>query len=298
MITDFKPGIKMRASVALANLTSFRVGGLAEWFISPTSDLELADSLAWAYNQNLPLTILGAGSNLLISDHGLPGLVICMRHMRGIKFDEDKGQVSVGAGEPIARLAWQAAAKGWSGLEWAVGIPGTVGGLVTMNAGAQGSCAADRLIKIKTISLAGELSMMSAEELGFSYRRSILQAGGRIVTEATFQLMLGFDPKQITASTDAHLKYRHTTQPYNLPSCGSVFRNPYPQAAAQLIEQAGLKGYQIGKAQVSKLHANFIVNCGGATASDIFRLISYVQEKVNQRWSLMLEPEVKFLGHF
>lgn len=299
MIADSTLNTKVRASVSLANMTSFKVGGQAEWFIDPHSDEELRAGLAWGSDRQLPFTLLGAGSNLLIGDRGLSGLVICMRHLRGIHFDDLTGQITAAAGEPMARLAWQAAARGWSGLEWAVGIPGTVGGLVVMNAGAQGGCAAERLVEAQMISADGASSyILKPEDLGFKYRTSVLQDSDRIVTGATLQLTPGFDPAKITAATDEHLKARHATQPYHLPSCGSVFRNPQPKAAAWLIEQTGLKGYQIGNAQVAQLHANFIVNRGGATANDISRLISHIQEQVQQKWSLLLEPEVKFLGQF
>lgn len=298
MITDPMLNTKVRASVSLANMTSFKVGGPAEWFLDPHSDQDLRAGLVWRSERELPVTLLGAGSNLLIGDGGLSGLVVCMRHLRGIHFDDQTGQITAAAGEPVARLAWQAAARGWSGLEWAVGIPGTVGGLVVMNAGAQGGCAAERLVEAQMMSSNGEAYCLKPEDLGFSYRTSVLQGSDRIVTGATLQLTPGCDPAKVTVSTDEHLKARHATQPYHLPSCGSVFRNPYPKAAAWLIEQTGLKGYQIGNAQVAQLHANFIVNRGGATASEISRLISHIQECVQQRWSLLLEPEVKFLGQF
>lgn len=298
MIADYTLNPKIRASVSLANMTSFKVGGQAEWFLDPHSPEDLRAGLAWGSERQLPLTLLGAGSNLLIGDRGLSGLVICMRHLRGIHFDDRTGQITAAAGEPVARLAWQAAARGWSGLEWAVGIPGTVGGLVVMNAGAQGGCAAERLVEAQMMSYGGESYSLNPEDLGFSYRTSVLQGSDRIVTSATLQLTPGYDPAKITAATDDHLKARHATQPYHLPSCGSVFRNPSPKAAAWLIEQTGLKGFQIGNAQVAQLHANFIVNRGGATASDISRLIAHIQEQVQQKWSLLLEPEVKFLGQF
>jgi UDP-N-acetylmuramate dehydrogenase len=298
MIANSTPDTKIRASVSLANMTSFKVGGNAEWFLDPHSIEELRDGMRWGNDRQLPLTFLGAGSNLLIGDRGLSGLVICLRHLRGIDFDDKTGRITAAAGEPVARLAMLAAARGWSGFEWAVGIPGTVGGLVVMNAGAQGGCAADVLLESQMMSASGEAYTLKPEALGFSYRTSVLQGGSSIVTGATLQLKPGFDPEKIKASTEEHLRARHATQPYHLPSCGSVFRNPYPKAAAWLIEQTGLKGYQIGNAQVAQLHANFIVNRGGATASDIARLISYVQERVQEKWSLLLEPEVKFLGQF
>jgi UDP-N-acetylmuramate dehydrogenase len=288
----------LRAGAPLASLTSFRVGGPAEWYVAPRSLEDLQASFEWALSQGLPLTLLGAGSNLLVSDRGLPGLVICTRHLRRSQFDPETGRAIAGAGEPIARLAWQAAELGWQGMEWAVGIPGTVGGAVVMNAGAHKSCTADVLVSTQTLSPTGKLEMLSPQDLGFSYRTSNLQGGDRLVTQATFQLKPGADPKQVLAETSRHLEQRRKSQPYHLPSCGSVFRNPDTHPAAWLIEQIGLKGYQVGKAQVAERHANFILNCGGAKASDIFQIIRHIQQQVEQHWSLCLEPEVRILGEF
>ena len=288
----------LRAQASLASLTSFRVGGPAEWYVAPQRLEDLQASFEWGHSQGLPLTLLGAGSNLLISDRGLPGLVICTRHLRRTQFDEETGTVTAGAGEPIARLAWQAAERGWEGLEWAVGIPGTVGGAVVMNAGAHKSCTADILVNVQTLSPTGVMEALTPEELGFQYRTSSLQGGDRLVVEATFQLKPGADPVQVRAATSQHLEQRRRSQPYHLPSCGSVFRNPDTRSAAWLIEQLGLKGYTIGGAQVAERHANFILNCGGAQASDIFQIIRHIQQQVEQHWSLWLEPEVKILGEF
>ena len=287
-----------RSQIPLANLTSFRVGGPAEWYVAPRSLEDLQASFEWGQSQGLPLTLLGAGSNLLVSDRGLPGLVICTRHLRQTQFDLETGRVTVGAGKPIARLAWKAAELGWQGLEWAVGIPGTIGGAVVMNAGAHKSCTADILVKAQTLSPMGTIEELTPQDLGFSYRTSILQGGDRLVTQATFQLKPGADPKQVLAETTRHLEQRRISQPYHLPSCGSVFRNPESHPAAWLIEQIGLKGYTIGGAQVAERHANFILNCGGAKASDIFQIIHHVQQQVEQHWSLCLEPEVRILGEF
>ena len=288
----------LRTGVPLASLTSFRVGGPAEWYVAPRRVEDLQASFEWAESQGLLLTLLGAGSNLLVSDRGLPGLVVCTRHLRQTHFDPDTGRITAGAGEPIARLAWQAAERGWRGLEWAVGIPGTVGGAVVMNAGAHKSCTADILVSAQTLSPTGTVEMLTPQELGFSYRTSILQGGDRLVTQATFQLQPGADPKQLLAETSKHLEQRRLSQPYHLPSCGSVFRNPESHAAAWLIEQMGLKGFQIGGARVAERHANFILNCGGAKASDIFQIIRHIQQQVEHHWSLCLEPEVKILGEF
>ncbi len=288
----------LRAGAPLASLTSFRVGGPAEWYVAPRRLEDLQASFEWAQSQGLPLTLLGAGSNLLVSDRGLPGLVVCTRHLRQTQFDPDTGTVTAGAGEPIARLAWQAAERGWQGLEWAVGIPGTVGGAVVMNAGAHKYCTADILVEAQTLSPMGSIERLTPQDLGFSYRTSVLQGGARLVTQATFKLQPGADPKEVLAETTRHMEQRRTSQPYHLPSCGSVFRNPESHHAAWLIEQLGLKGYQIGGAKVAERHANFILNCGGAKASDIFQIIRHIQQQVEQHWSLCLEPEVKILGEF
>ena len=288
----------LKQRVSLAGYTSYRVGGNAEWFALPKTPEQVSASLKWAAHQRLSVTLLGAGSNLLISDRGLSGLVICSRHLRGYHFDDAAGQLTAAAGEPLPNLAWKAARRGWRGLEWAVGIPGTVGGAVFMNAGAHGGCTADFLIKAEGITLAGDRICLSPETLQFSYRTSSLQSQLQLVAQATLQLSPGHDPTAVVADTQAALDQRRTTQPYHLPSCGSVFRNPTPYKAGQLIEQTGLKGYQIGQAQVSPLHANFIVNLGGATAQDVLTLIRHVQSQVDQQWALRLHPEVRMLGNF
>ncbi|ALB42334.1 MULTISPECIES: UDP-N-acetylmuramate dehydrogenase [Nostocales] len=288
----------LKTHTSLSAFTSYRVGGEAECYVSPYDLEALQVSIEYAKENNLAITVLGAGSNLLVSDRGIPGLVIATRHLRSKNFDPTTGQLTVSAGEPIPTLAWDAAALGWEGLEWAVGIPGTVGGAVVMNAGAHNSCIADMLVSAQVLSPDGTLATLTPEELGYTYRSSLLQGRKRIVTQATFQLQPGSDPVQVTARTKEHKKHRLSTQPYSYPSCGSVFRNPKPYSAGWLIEQTGLKGYQLGGAQVAQLHANFIVNRGGAKASDIFSLIRHVQNEVQERWSIWLEPEVKMLGEF
>lgn len=288
----------VKPHIPLAHLTSFRVGGPAEWYVAPRTLDELHASFAWAHSQEAPITILGAGSNLLISDRGLPGMVIGTRRLRHTQFDSATAQVTVGAGEPLPRLAWHVAEQGWRGLEWAVGIPGTVGGAVVMNAGAHGGCTADCLVNAHVLLPNGTTKILTAQELGYAYRTSLLQGKDWTVTQATFQLKPGFDPALVTADTGGHLSHRKSTQPYHMPSCGSVFRNPAIHKAGWLIEQAGLKGFQIGGAQVAQRHANFILNCGSATAGDIFQLIRHVQHEVEYGWRLWLEPEVRILGDF
>lgn len=305
----------IQPQVPLAPLTTLRVGGMAQWYSAPRNPEEMRACFEWATMEDLPITLLGAGSNLLISDQGLPGLVLSSRYLRGNIFDEETGRIIAYAGESLPRLAWEAARRGWEGLEWAAGIPGTVGGAVVMNAGAQGHCVADILVNTQVFGAAGAAAQGSAsgnssrqkntiatlapEQLQYSYRTSMLQGEGRLVTQATFQLRPGADPQAVMERTSHNLDYRKSTQPYHLPSCGSVFRNPLPdRAAGWLIENSGLKGYQIGFAQVAQRHANFIVNQGGATAADVFQVLHHVQAQVWEKWSLMLEPEVRILGDF
>ncbi|MEH2312289.1 MAG: UDP-N-acetylmuramate dehydrogenase [Nostoc sp.] len=288
----------IKSQASLSAFTSYRVGGAADLYVAPRNLEALQASLKYAKERDLKVTTLGAGSNLLVSDRGISGLVIATRHLRFSNFDPHTGQLTVAAGESIPSLAWAAAELGWEGLEWAVGIPGTAGGAVVMNAGAHNSCIADMLVSAQVLSPDGTLETITPEQLSYSYRTSLLQGGDRIVTQATLQLAPGAEPAKVVAITKQHKKHRLSTQPYNFPSCGSVFRNPKPYTAGWLIEQTGLKGYQIGGAQVALLHANFIVNRGGAKASDIFCLISHIQHQVQERWSIRLEPEVKMLGEF
>lgn len=288
----------VRPQISLADFTSYRVGGMAQWYVAPRDRQELYAAFEWFCKQDMPLMLLGAGSNLLVSDRGIPGLVLSTRYLRQAHFDPENATIKASAGEHIARIAWGAAKRGWRGLEWAVGIPGTVGGGVVMNAGAHNRCAAEYLVSVTVLSPDGTLEILSPQDLNYSYRTSSLQGDKRMVIEATFQLQPGFSRDEVMADTNRNLKQRKSSQPYDRPSCGSVFRNPKPQAAGWLIEQLGLKGYRIGDAEVARRHANFILNCGNAKADDIFRLIRHVQAQVEARWSVLLEPEVKILGEF
>jgi UDP-N-acetylmuramate dehydrogenase len=292
--------LKILPQVALAKFTTWKVGGPAEWAIEPTNLAETQNAIAWATANNLPITFLGAGSNLLIGDTGLPGLVIITRHLRWIetKFDEELCQIEVGAGKMIGSLAWQAARKGWTKLEWAAGIPGTVGGAVVMNAGAHGSSMQDVLVSTQVLNTQGEILTLQPADLDYSYRHSNLQGSDLLVISATLQLAAAANAATVVGKTQKDLERRHTTQPYDQPSCGSVFRNPLPQFSAKLIQDSGLKGYRIGGAEVSELHANFIINCGDATATDIFQLIAYVKQQVKDKWGVDLETEVKMMGEF
>ncbi|MDJ0534418.1 MAG: UDP-N-acetylmuramate dehydrogenase [Xenococcaceae cyanobacterium MO_207.B15] len=288
----------IQSQVPLASQTSYRVGGKAQWYAAPRNWEQIEACFDWYQAQDIPLTLLGAGSNMLISDSGISGLVISTRYFRSYEFEEETGLLMADAGEPIAKLAWKAAKRGLKGLEWAVGIPGTVGGAVVMNAGAHQQCLGDILVSATALSPDGKIEELNPQELNYSYRTSNLQGTNKLVIRAVMQLQPGFTKADMMQLSSANWTQRKTTQPYHLPSCGSVFRNPEPRAAGWLIEQLGLKGYKIGDAEIAHRHANFILNCGAATASDIFQLIRYVQEKVEYHWSVALEPEVKLVGEF
>ncbi len=288
----------LRRGVSLAEFTTWKVGGSADWFAEPGSEDALIALAAWARSQGMPFRCIGAGSNLLIADDGLEGLTLCNRRLQGSRLDAAAGWLEAVAGEPIPTLARKAARAGLSGLEWAVGIPGTVGGAAVMNAGAQGGCTAEWLDSVLVIDPARPENpfRLEARELDFAYRHSRLQQEPLLVLSARFRLKAGQDPAEITARTSANLHSRTSTQPYQQPSCGSVFRNPEPQKAGRLIEGLGLKGLSVGGAQVSPIHANFIVNTGGALAAEIDALISQVQERVWQAHAIRLHTEVKRLG--
>ena len=298
MAAAMAPPESLRQAVPLLDYTTWKVGGPAEWFAEPAERAQLIALAAWAASEALDFRCIGAGSNLLVADAGLPGLTLCNRRLQGSVLDAGEGWVEAEAGEPIPTLARKAARAGLAGLEWAVGIPGTVGGAVVMNAGAQGGCTAEWLHSVEVIDPARPSTpfTLMAADLDFAYRHSRLQQEPLLVLAARFHLEPGHDPTEVTARTSANLHSRTSTQPYQQPSCGSVFRNPEPAKAGRLIEALGLKGTAIGGAQVSPIHANFIVNTGGATAADVAALIRLVQERVREGHGVELHPEVKRLG--
>ncbi|MGE4582558.1 MAG: UDP-N-acetylmuramate dehydrogenase [Synechococcus sp.] len=286
-----------RQNVPLAEFTTWRVGGPARWIIEPESVDEVLASLQWARTNGHSCQVIGAGSNLLIHDNGLPGLTLSLRRLQGAELDSNSGVIEALAGEPIPTLARRAARAGLKGLAWAVGIPGTVGGAAVMNAGAQGGCTADWLEAVRVVPIqGGESFELKRDQLEFDYRHSLLQQENLLVLSARYRLDPGHNPQELRRETNSNLSHRTSTQPYTLPSCGSVFRNPEPLKAGRLIQDLGLKGERIGGAEVSTVHANFIVNTGNATAVDINQLIELVQDRVEQRHAVRLHPEVKRLG--
>lgn len=274
--------------------TSFHIGGPAELMAQPQSEEELQSLLLKAAEAAVPVTLVGNGSNLLVRDKGIRGLVIKLGSMlRDIKVSGNV--LTFGSGVSLAQASKKAAELGLSGMEFAVGIPGSIGGAVYMNAGAYDGEMSKVVKSVRVMDAAGEVSELSAGELDFGYRHSALQGSSKIVTSVTVELAAG--DKQAIAEKMADFSNRRITkQPLELPSAGSMFKRPPGYFAGTLIDQTGLKGYTVGGAQVSTKHAGFVVNIGGATAADVLQLISDVQAKVFAAHGVHLEPEVLVLG--
>lgn len=274
--------------------TSFHIGGPAELMAQPQSEAELQSLLLKAAEAAVPVTLVGNGSNLLVRDKGIRGLVIKLGSMlRDIKVSGNV--LTFGSGVSLAQASKKAAELGLSGMEFAVGIPGSIGGAVYMNAGAYDGEMSKVVKSVRVMDAAGEVSELSADNLDFGYRHSALQGSGKIVTSVTVELAAG--DKQAIAEKMADFSNRRITkQPLELPSAGSMFKRPPGYFAGTLIDQTGLKGYTVGGAQVSTKHAGFVVNIGGATAADVLQLISDVQAKVFAAHGVHLEPEVLVLG--
>ncbi len=274
--------------------TSFRIGGPADVLALPADERELQALLRTADAQGVPVTLIGNGSNLLVRDGGIRGLVIKLGNMLNASSAQGE-ELTFGSGVSLAMASKRAAALGLSGMEFAVGIPGTIGGAVYMNAGAYDGEMSKVVTSVRVMDMRGELSELSADELDFSYRHTALQGSGRIVVSVTVCLTRG-EQEAIMAKMADFSQRRQSKQPLELPSAGSMFKRPPGYFAGTLIEQTGLKGYTVGGAQVSPKHAGFVVNIGGATASDVLRLIADVQERVYAAHGVRLEPEVLVLG--
>lgn len=279
----------------LKNHTTMKIGGPADIFIEPNSVEGVIKAIKIIKEEGLPITPIGRGSNLLVHDGGISGVVLKLGE--GLNHLELEGtKVRVGSGYSLVSLATIISKKGLSGLEFAGGIPGSVGGAVYMNAGAHGSDISKILEKAFVVFADGQCEWLSNEEMKYSYRTSVLQKEKPgIVVEAVFQLTAG-DRETIVAEMQKNKDYRRETQPWNFPCAGSIFRNPLPNYAGQLIEKAGLKGYQIGGAKISEMHGNFIVNTGNATAVDVLNLIQYIQQAILEKFSVKMETEVEIIG--
>ncbi|WP_210363735.1 UDP-N-acetylmuramate dehydrogenase [Bacillus sp. REN3] len=279
----------------LANHTSIKIGGPADIFIEPSSIENLQKAMETILATNVKWTVIGRGSNLLVTDKGIEGVVIKL----GAGLDDLKiegTRVTAGGGLSLVNFAITISRKGLSGLEFAGGIPGSIGGAVYMNAGAHGSDISRILEKAYVLFEDGTLEWLTNEEMKFSYRTSVLQSERPgIVVAAVFQLKEG-DREKIVSELQKNKDYRKETQPYNYPSCGSVFRNPLPHYAGNLIEKSGLKGHRIGGAQISGLHGNFIINTGNATAEDVLAIIQHVKDTILAKDGVEMETEVEIIG--
>ncbi len=287
--------IQLEKNICLSNFTTWRIGGPAEWIAQPKNIEEIKYLINWINKKKILCNIIGAGSNLLINDKGIKGLSLCLRNFKGIQIDKSSGIIEALSGEMLPTLARKAAASGLHGLEWAIGIPGTIGGAVVMNAGAQEHCISNYLESITTLSLTGEYKTIKGKDLNFGYRYSLLQDEKFIVVSARLKLKSGHAEK-IRKITNDNLNHRLRTQPYQAQTCGSVFRNPEPLKAAKLIEELGLKGLRFGGAEISKIHSNFIINANKASSYDVRELIKYIQKRVFDSYGILLETEVKQCG--
>lgn len=275
--------------------TTFRIGGNAEVFVSPKIS-QVADILKLAKEYEVPVTIIGNGSNLLVGDKGIPGLVLSFGK-DAEEIQVDGSCMIVSAGALLSKIAAEAAKRSLTGFEFAAGIPGTLGGAIVMNAGAYGGEIKDVLISATVLTPEGEVLELSNSELDLSYRHSCIPENGYIVLEAILEFM----PSEETAIREkmAELKKsRVEKQPLEYPSAGSTFKRPEGHFAGKLIQDADLRGYTVGGAQVSEKHCGFVVNKGDATAADVLRLIEDVRKIVYDKFQVELEPEVKMIGEF
>ncbi|MEN6479675.1 MAG: UDP-N-acetylmuramate dehydrogenase [Anaerolineales bacterium] len=291
------PELRLERDVRLAPYTSFAVGGPADLLLVIEEITQLERAVALANAQHVPWTVLGSGTNVLVADEGIRGLVI-INAAQAYTMAED-GLLVAASGALLCELARWAVGAGWRGLQWAVGIPGTVGGAVVGNAGAYGGCMADIVRWVRVLRPGGHTEQVSVEALAYGYRTSALKreaaSGERtVVLEAALQLVAD-DPVALTAEAAAVQAQRERSTPRGC-CAGSIFKRTAHYPAGYLIDKAGLKGLAIGAAQVSPVHANFIMNTGGATAREVRQLIERVQQEVWQRYAQHLEPEVEFVG--
>jgi len=286
---------RVRFDEPMAWHTSFRIGGPADCLVQPLTLRELKLTLDFCQGEGVPYLIMGNGTNLLVRDGGIRGVVIKM--VRGFDGISRRGSLLVsGAGALLARVSGRAAEENLAGLEWGIGIPGTLGGAVFMNAGAYGGEMKDVVEEVVTLHPAtGETRSWSCGELGLSYRSSIFQETDDVILEVALRLKPG-SRAVIEGEMKTYTERREARQPLNWPSAGSVFKRPPGYYVGPLIEEAGLKGYRNGDAQVSELHAGFIINRGQATARQVLELIEIIQERVEGLFGVHLETELRVVG--
>lgn len=287
---------KVLVKEPMASHTTFRIGGPADYFVMPSDAGELAGILKICREENVPCFILGNGSNLLVGDRGYRGVVIQLSK----NFDEitiEGTTVTAKAGAMLIRVAKEAGKAGLTGLEFASGIPGTIGGAMVMNAGAYGGEMKDVVSSVTVLTGEGEVKTLTGEEMNFRYRGSVVEDQGYIVLEAVLKLSHG-EPEKIQARMEELSLQRKTKQPIEYPSAGSTFKRPEGYYAGKLIMDSGLRGFRVGGAQVSEKHCGFVINTGEATASDVMQLIRAVSDRVEEQFGVALEPEVKRIGEF
>lgn len=292
-LLDLDVGIVLKDE-PLYKHTTYRVGGPAKLFVKVKNLEALIQIIKYCRKHRIQLFVIGRGSNLLFSDKSFQGIIISLEQFNQYKINGNK--VTVQCGVPMIKLAYDCAKVGLSGFEFMGGIPGNIGGGIFMNAGAYNSNIAEVVESVTILNENFQLVTLSKEEMQFGYRHSIIQEHKKwIIIEATFVLQTK-TVQEVNDLLDRRKERRMASQPWNQPSAGSVFRNPEGHAAWKLIDDAGLRGYEIGGAQVSPKHSNFIVNNGYASAKDIYDLIFYVQKRVYEQFSILLKPEVRFIN--
>ena len=294
-LSSILPAERILTDEPMSAHTTFRVGGPADAFVTVGNEEELTRLLAAARAKYLPCVIAGRGSNLLVRDGGIRGLVICLEGMNEIELTEDGTGIRAGSGATLAALASFARDHELAGLAFAGGIPGTVGGGLVMNAGAFGGELGDVTVSVRVMDADGSVRTLSREEMAFGYRTSIVKQRGGIITGAVFQLQKG-SREEIAAAMEELAEKRRDKQPLNYPSAGSTWKRPEGYFAAKLIDEAGCRGMRVGDAQISEKHAGFLVNLGHATAADIQTLMRQVEQRVLEHSGVQLTPEVIALG--
>jgi len=281
----------------LSSYTSIKVGGVAEYFAEPKSIEELSYLMKWANFNKQRCQIIGAGSNLLINNIFIKGLVMCTKKLKSLRIEPYSGIVEAEAGVMLPTLSNALAKNGLQGGEWAVGIPGTLGGAIYMNAGTGNISLAKNLISVKVINnKTNEELQIEKKDITFEYRFSSFQSNDLTIISAKLHFEPNGNLEQLIQTTKNNLKLKTETQPYPLQSFGSVFKNPKNNYAAKLIDDMGLKGFKIGGAEISTMHSNFIINNSSANSKDIYDLITEIQQKVLQNKGIYLQPEVRMIG--
>ncbi|MEO1348083.1 MAG: UDP-N-acetylmuramate dehydrogenase [Cyanobacteria bacterium J06635_15] len=282
---------------SLQPYTTWKIGGAARWLAEPTLD-EVPTLVNWAVEREISIYFLGRGSNVLIDDAGLPGLVILTRNSMTQLYREGD-QIVAGSGVFVPKLSKFAAREGFAGFEFLIGIPGTVGGALALNAGLTVFRPREMVSIVENfdvLNLDGSIETLTMQDVNASYRKTDLLGGNRLILQVRFRLEEQGNPDEIRQNTFEHLAERKRKQPLDKPTAGSTFKSPPgSKGAGWYIEQAGLKGFQMGEARVSPTHANWIENLGGATAADIRQLMSHIQTTVKDRMNTHLEPEIRFL---